>query len=79
MSTLDGCDGKKRIEFHSSNGVVAERHISTPWRDPEGPPWTTSSWSAGMASVTLIGIPASAVARSALLRVVASAMVKRHG
>ncbi len=35
MSTLDGCDGKKRIEFHSSSGVVAERHISTPWRDPD--------------------------------------------
>jgi hypothetical protein len=29
-------DGKKRIEFHSSSGVVAERHISTPWRDPDG-------------------------------------------
>jgi hypothetical protein len=28
-----GCD---RIEFHSSSGVVAERHISTPWRDPDG-------------------------------------------
>src|ERR1700730_19291953 len=27
------CD---RIEFHSSSGVVAERHISTPWRDPDG-------------------------------------------
>jgi hypothetical protein len=26
------CD---RIEFHSSSGVVAERHISTP-RDPDG-------------------------------------------
>ena len=36
MTTLDGCDGKKRIEFHSSSGVVAERHISTPWRDPDG-------------------------------------------
>jgi hypothetical protein len=32
MSTLDGCDGKKRIEFHSSSGVMAERHVSTPWR-----------------------------------------------
>jgi hypothetical protein len=29
-----GCD---RIEFHSSvSSVVAERHISTPWRDPDG-------------------------------------------
>jgi hypothetical protein len=28
-----GCD---RIEFHPSSGVVAERHISTPWRDPDG-------------------------------------------
>ena len=36
MSTRDGCDRKKRIEFHSSSGVVAERHISTPWRDPDG-------------------------------------------
>jgi hypothetical protein len=24
------------LEFHSSSGVVAERHISTPWRDPDG-------------------------------------------
>ena len=27
-----GCNG---IEFHT-NGVMAERHFSTPWRDPDG-------------------------------------------
>jgi hypothetical protein len=33
---IDEEAGYDRIEFHSSNGVVAERHISTPLGDPDG-------------------------------------------
>jgi hypothetical protein len=40
ISPLDGCDVKKpaatALNFILRVGWVAERHISTPWRDPDG-------------------------------------------